>query len=93
MDIFEDNPYFSGLVLGDLVLGVLLAALVLAVSATGLGNVDLRDVLSQRICFFNDSINPSEKPPSLSNWRKSVSPTRYLIRNRSLDASMQMSCI
>ena len=35
--------YLSGLVLGDLVLGVLAALLALAVGASGLWNVDLRD--------------------------------------------------
>jgi hypothetical protein len=37
----EVLPYFSCLVLGDLVLGVLLAVLALAVSAACLGDVDL----------------------------------------------------
>jgi hypothetical protein len=35
--------YLSGLVLGNLVLGVLAALLALAVGASGLWNVDLRD--------------------------------------------------
>jgi len=37
-----DLAYLASLVLGDLVLGVLPAVLALAVSATSLGNVDLR---------------------------------------------------
>lgn len=39
------NPYLASLVLGDLVLGVLLAVLALAVGSSGLGYVDL----SQRV--------------------------------------------
>lgn len=35
-------PYLASLVLGDLVLGVLLAVLALAVGASGLWNVDLK---------------------------------------------------
>ena len=35
--------YLSGLVLGDLVLGVLAALLALAIGASGLWNVDLRE--------------------------------------------------
>lgn len=42
--------YFSGLVLGDLVLSVLFAGLALAVGAAGLGNVDLAGETYQLFC-------------------------------------------
>jgi hypothetical protein len=38
---------FVGLLTGDLVLGVLLAVLALAVGSSGLGNVDLRCIVSK----------------------------------------------
>ena len=46
--------YLSGLVLGDLVLGVLAALLALAVCASGLWNVDLRNIvlaLRLQVCY------------------------------------------
>ena len=45
----SDEAYFSGLVLGYFVLGVLLASLALAIGAASLWNVDLKTKSSQRL--------------------------------------------
>jgi hypothetical protein len=44
--VCERNGRYIGLLTGDLVLGVLLAVLALAVGSSGLGNVDLKRIVS-----------------------------------------------
>lgn len=73
----QNSSYLSGLVLCDLVLGVLLAVLALAVGASGLRNVDLRRVSSALIQFdvsasISSSISVKQSP--------SPTPTGYMNR-------------
>jgi hypothetical protein len=52
-----DISYLARLVLGDLVLSVLSAVLALAVSASGLGNVDLKNIICQPHCSIQSQVS------------------------------------
>jgi hypothetical protein len=54
-----------GLLTGDLVLGVLLAVLALAVGTAGLGNVDLSNP-RQRMSFASSSILDTVRPEAMA---------------------------
>lgn len=63
------GTYFSGLVLCDFVLGMLLACLALAISAASLGNVDLKSDCV--LAFSSRHVCPVAIVP-IKNWPKAV---------------------
>lgn len=65
-------PYLAGLVLRDLVLGVLLAVLALAVGAAGLGNVDLKQPSVSYLWIFLHGVSLADS--TTSSFRPSRTP-------------------